>query len=333
MQGRHILVTGGCGYIGSHCVLALLERGARVTVIDNLSTGFRYALDPRATLMEGDIAERDVVARACEPRPDAIIHFAARSLVGESMVQPLLYFHENTTKSALFFGHLHELGVAAPLVFSSTAAVYGDCPVQPIPEDAPLLPTNPYGWSKLAIEGALRSMVLAHGWRAMALRYFNAAGADPMGRAGENHDPETHLLPIIAKRIVAGNHCVTIFGNDWPTPDRTCIRDYIHVADLAEAHLLAVEYLLAQTTPTFEAINVGTGSGLSVNEVVSAFERVAGHTLEREYASRRAGDPAVLVASVDRARSLLGFTAKLSSIDTMAAHTLRWEQGRASRTL
>jgi UDP-glucose 4-epimerase len=315
-----ILVTGGAGYIGSVTVDLLRARGEEVAVIDDLARGHRDALDPEVPLYVGRVGDRALVARACrEQGIDACVHFAALWAVGESVSDPRRYFEGNVTESAALVGALLDAGVKR-LVFSSTAATYGDPAEVPIPDDAPQWPTNPYGWSKLAVEQMLRSYAAAYGLGFCALRYFNAAGASE--RRGEHHDPETHLIPIVLEAAAGRRARVAVFGADYPTPDGTAVRDYVHVEDLAEAHLLALEHL--RRGGASELCNLGTGAGHSVMEVIEAARRVSGRTIEIAFEARRAGDSARLVAGGGRARRVLGWQPRWTDLGAIIESAWRW---------
>jgi UDP-glucose 4-epimerase len=314
----NVLVTGGAGYIGSVVVEQLLAHGHRVVVYDNLVKGHRPAVAPEAEFISGDLREREKLRAALERHEvGAVVHMAASSLVGESVREPHRYFDNNLTAGLALLDTMLEAGVGR-LVFSSTAAVYGEPDRVPITEEAPAAPTNPYGESKLAFERLLRWYEPAYGLRFASLRYFNAAGASE--RCGEDHDPETHLIPLVL-RVAAGEagH-VQIFGEDYPTPDGTCVRDYIHVADLAEAHVLA----LASLEQGSRVYNLGYGGGYSVREVVEMARQVTGRTIPTEAAPRRPGDPAVLIASPDLIMRDLGWQPRLSELDTIIESAWRW---------
>jgi UDP-glucose 4-epimerase len=297
-----ILVTGGAGYIGSTAVAMLLEAGFEVSVIDDLSMGHRDAVDPRADFTEGSILDISAV-RAAITGCDAVIHFAGKSLVGESVEKPDLYMHVNVAGSTVLLDVMKEVGVKK-IVFSSSAATYGEPRETPITESSPTDPTNPYGLSKLKVDHLLTERAEHDGIAAISLRYFNVAGAlkTPSGWLAERHSPETHLIPNVINATDA--HPLKIFGTDWPTPDRTCMRDYIHVIDLIEAHIRALEALIPGT---HRIINLGSGDGYSVRQVVASASKVTGHTIPVEEVERRAGDPAVLVASISRAAELLSW--------------------------
>ncbi|MEX3503856.1 UDP-glucose 4-epimerase GalE [Corynebacterium sp. LK2510] len=295
-----LLVTGGAGYVGSVCAAVLLDAGHDVTVLDDFSTGNRYAVPEGARLVEGDI--RDVIDDVLSAEHfDAVLHFAARSLVGESMDVPNEYWQDNLVVSLTLLDAMRTHGVTN-LVFSSTAATYGEPDSVPITEDAPTRPTNTYGATKLAIDHAISSYCSAYGLGATSLRYFNVAGA--LGHAGENHKTETHLIPLILQVALGYRDKIMIFGDDWPTEDGTCVRDYIHVGDLADAHVLAME---SNSPGTHRIFNLGSGDGYSVRQVIDACRAVTGHEIPAEVAPRRAGDPAVLVATSAKARAELGW--------------------------
>ena len=308
-----VLVTGGAGYIGSHAARTLARRGHDVVIYDDLSTGHHH-LARGFSLIEGAIGDASKLGSALTG-VDAVMHFAAKSLVGESVSNPRKYFENNVRDGLVLLNTCIENGVKR-FIFSSTAAVYGNPEKTPITEDSPKQPLNPYGFSKLAFEGALQSYDLAYGLRFMSLRYFNAAGADTSGEIGELHEPETHLIPN-ALRAALGQGELSIFGTDYPTPDGTCVRDYIHVTDLAEAHALALEHLDRDGHSAI--LNLGTGKGSSVKEVIDTVEQVVGRELPKRIAGRRDGDPAVLLADPSRAERLLGWKAKLSLYDMVAS--------------
>jgi len=293
------LVTGGAGYVGSHVVLALLDRGDEVVVLDNLSTGHRAAVAPGAGFVQADLGSaKDVAEVFAAWRFDAVFHLAALSLVGESMRQPLHYVRANVNNSVGLAEAAVKAGVLR-FVFSSTAAIFGVPRDIPIAEDAPAVPVNPYGESKLMVEKALGWAQSAHGLRSACLRYFNAAGADPAGRAGEDHDPETHLIPRTILGALGRVTPVSVFGTDYDTPDGTAMRDYVHVADLAAAHLAVLPRLEERSV----AYNLGNGAGHSVFEVIAAIERVSGRPVPHHIGPRREGDPPVLVASSARIKA------------------------------
>lgn len=322
---QRVLVTGGAGYIGSHSVKVLKEQGFEVVVLDNLITGHKEAVPPKVPFYLGDISDGALLERIMEENPfSAVIHFAALSLVGESMVEPERYFEENTAKTNRFVANLLRLGVKN-LVFSSTAATYGIPEVIPIPEETKPQPVNPYGLSKLMIEECLRWLEKAHGLRWIALRYFNAAGAALDGSIGEDHATETHLIPLILKTALGLRESISVFGTDYPTPDGTCIRDYVHVLDLAEAHILALAFL--QDGGASGVFNVGTGIGYSVREVIEAAKRVTGADIPVVEADRRAGDPGILVAKTERIQKEMGWQPRYSDLETILATAWRWHSG------
>lgn len=315
-----LLVTGGAGYIGSVVTLHLLRAGHDVTVLDDLSTGHAEGVPDGARLVEGTLAEDAAAVLAAGPGYDGVLHFAAKALVGESVEHPERYWHNNVVGSLALLDAMRANAVPR-LVFSSTAATYGEPAEVPIPETAPTRPTNPYGASKLAVDMMITSEATAHGLGATSLRYFNVAGAS--GPYGERHATETHIIPIALQVVSGRRESFSIFGDDYPTPDGTCIRDYVHVDDLAEAHLLA----LAASEPGRHAIyNLGNGAGFSVLDVVESVRRVTGHPVPVTVAPRRPGDPAVLVASAARIREDLGWQPRKATVDEMVADAWAFEQ-------
>jgi UDP-glucose 4-epimerase len=304
-----LLVTGGAGYVGSVCAAHLVEAGHDVVVLDNLSTGHRDAVPDTTRFIEADlaVAADEVLAEGF----DGVLHFAAKSLVGESVERPELYWRGNVVTAVELLDAMVRHGTPR-LVFSSTAATYGEPEQVPIREDAPTRPTNPYGASKLAIDHAIGSYAHAHGLAATSLRYFNVAGAH--GRIGERHVVETHLIPLVLQVATGQREVVQIYGDDWPTPDGTCIRDYIHVDDLASAHLLALEKAEAGRHAIY---NLGSGTGFSVREVVETCRKVTGHPIPATVAPRRSGDPAVLVASSEAAIAALGWRPEKTDLATI----------------
>jgi len=315
-------VTGGAGYIGSHTVRLLLERGYDVAVVDNLSKGYRQNVPP-GLLYEMDVADtRPLTALMRQLKTEAVVHFAAFIAVGESMVEPERYFVNNVSGSLSLAAAMQAAGVKH-IVFSSTAAVYGNPHAVPILETFPIQPMSPYGESKVMVETLLGWFDRIHHLTSVCLRYFNAAGSAPDGALGEQHEPETHLIPLVLRAVLSGKP-VTIFGEDYDTPDGTCIRDYIHVEDLAEAHILALEYLLAGGSS--DQFNVGTGSGHSVVEVIRAVEEVTGQKVPYILGTRRAGDPSRLVASSDKLRATLGWQPRSSELKTIVKHA--WDFAR-----
>jgi UDP-glucose-4-epimerase GalE len=323
---RRILVTGGAGYIGSNTTLQLVDAGFEVVVVDNLSRGHREAVGP-ARLHEVDLLDSEkLTAVMLEERSEAVIHFAAYIAVGESMKIPEVYFRNNVAGSLSLLTAMVKAGIKN-IVFSSTAAVYG-MPVRvPIPESEPYAPVSPYGESKVMVEKLLDWFDQIHGIRAVCLRYFNASGADPAGRAGENHDPETHLIPLLFQAIKTGRP-ITLFGDDYPTADGTCIRDYIHVTDLARAHVAALESLFAGGES--RKFNVGTGHGFSVKEVLKAVEEVTGKKVPFVMGPRREGDPPLLVADSTRLQTELGWTPRYSGLRQIVETAWAWENGLRS---
>ncbi|MFF2846696.1 UDP-glucose 4-epimerase GalE [Streptomyces sp. NPDC058001] len=297
MSGKY-LVTGGAGYVGSVVAAHLLEAGHTVTVLDDLSTGFREGVPAGAEFIEGRVQD---AAKWLDSSYDAVLHFAAFSQVGESVARPEKYWDNNVGGSMALLTAMREANVRT-LVFSSTAATYGEPAGTPIRETDPTAPTSPYGASKLAVDHMITGEAAAHGLGAVSLRYFNVAGA--YGEFGERHDPESHLIPLVLQVAQGRRDAISVFGDDYPTPDGTCVRDYIHVADLADAHLLA---LTAATPGEHLICNLGNGNGFSVREVVETVREVTGHPVPEVVAARRAGDPAVLVASADSARARLGW--------------------------
>lgn len=324
-----VLVTGGAGYIGSHAVLALLDAGWPVAVIDNLSTGFRFAVPEAATFYQGDIADRELLARIFDEQGmgngrGAIMHFAGSIIVPESVENPLKYYDNNTSKSRT----LVEAAVAAGVphfLFSSTATVYGEPEVKPLTEQDPLEPVNPYGMSKLMTERILADASAAHALNHCVLRYFNVCGADPQTRSGQSTAGATHLIKVAVEAVLGKRDHVAVFGDDYPTPDGTGLRDYIHVSDLASAHVLALEALIADPATSL-TMNVGYGRGFSVLEVLDAVDRVAGMQLERRQLPRRAGDVASLVSDPARIRATLPWQPQFDDLDTIISHALAWER-------
>ena len=320
MDGRRFLVTGGAGYVGSHLVLTLVERGAEVVVVDDLRQGHRAAVPPGVELIQADVADRRRVAEVFAAwKFDAVFHFAALSLVGESMRDPLRYCLENVANSLGLADAAIKAGVMK-FVFSSTAALFGDPVRVPVDEDAALAPTNPYGESKLMVERGLDWAERAHGLRSACLRYFNAAGADPAGRIGEDHAPETHLVPLAIGAAMGTRPPLTVFGTDYPTPDGTCIRDYIHVSDLAEAHIRVLDRLDGRSV----RYNIGNGTGYSVKQVIDTVAAVSGRAVPHEFGPRRAGDPAVLVASAARLRAETGWAPRFGALEDIVRTAWAW---------
>jgi UDP-glucose-4-epimerase GalE len=321
-----ILVVGGAGYIGSHAARALCERGESVILYDNLSTGFRSLAEGR-DLVVGDIADVGRLESVMR-RVDAVMHFAAHAYVGESVENPKKYFQNNVVGGLTLLDTAVRCGVR-DFVFSSTCAVYGIPAKTPITEDFPREPVNPYGASKLFFERALAAYQQAYGLRYACLRYFNAAGADESGELGELHEPETHLIPLALMAASGNGHPLSVFGNDYPTPDGTCVRDFIHVNDLAAAHALALHKIM--TTGESLVLNLGTGTGHSVREVLAAVEQITGCEVSHKIVPRRAGDPPVLVADASRAEAALGWKARRNLTDIIAT-AWNWMQKRAAIT-
>ncbi|WP_314762144.1 UDP-glucose 4-epimerase GalE [uncultured Selenomonas sp.] len=319
-----ILVCGGAGYIGSHAVHALVEKGEQVVIVDNLQTGHRGALNPKAKFYEGDIRDASVLDKIfTENKVEAVIHFAANSLVGESMEKPLLYFNNNVYGMQVLLEAMVRHGVDK-IVFSSTAAVYGEPKRVPIHEDDETCPTNTYGETKLTMEKMMKWVSRANGVRYVSLRYFNAAGALPDGSIGEDHATETHLIPLILQVPTGRRDHITVFGDDYPTPDGTCLRDYIHVVDLADAHVLALEYL--RKGGASDIFNLGNGQGFSVKEMIAAAEKATGRSIKVEIGARRAGDPAQLIASSEKARSVLGWKPQFTDVEQVIGTAWRWHE-------
>ncbi|MBW2040284.1 MAG: UDP-glucose 4-epimerase GalE [Deltaproteobacteria bacterium] len=318
-----ILVTGGAGYIGSHVVKELRKKGYRPLVYDNLSTGHQWAVR-RDELIEGDLEDKLHLQEVLEKeKPLAVMHFAANAIVSESVERPEIYFRNNVINTFNLLEAMLASGVKY-FIFSSSAAVYGNPHQIPIPEDHPLSPMNPYGEGKFFVEKALRWYEKAHGLKYISLRYFNAAGADPEGELGEAHNPETHLIPRILEVALGKRPFIEIYGIDYDTPDGTCIRDYIHVTDLAQAHILALEALLDGTTSN--VYNLGNQRGFSVREVVEASRGVTGHPIPTKESSRRSGDPPVLVASAERIKSELGWGPQYDDMKMILETAWGWMQ-------
>jgi UDP-arabinose 4-epimerase len=316
-----ILIIGGAGYIGSHCCKGFAAAGWNVTVFDSLSHGWRD-LVKWGPLIEGDILDRPALDAAMrQARPDVVAHFAALTSVGDSVADPALYYRNNVVGTLNVLDAMRAASVRS-LVFSSTAATYGVPQAEVLTEDHPQIPINPYGATKLAAERMIGDYGAAYGLRSVALRYFNAAGADPDGETGERHEPETHLIPLAAKGLLRDDYAFTIFGDDFDTRDGTAIRDYVHVSDLARAHVAAAEYLAAGGAT--QAINLGTSNGITVAEVASAIEAISGRRLPRTIGPRRAGDPARLVASNSKALDLLNWAPTQSGIDEIVRTAWNW---------
>jgi UDP-glucose 4-epimerase len=324
VKSKHILVTGGAGYIGSHMTLALLAAGERPLVVDNLSTGFRSAIPADVPFFEGDCGDAGLIGGILDRHDvDAIIHFAASIVVPESVSHPLAYYKNNTVNARALIDCAVSRGVPH-FVFSSTAAVYGEPQSLPIVEDQPTAPINPYGRSKLMVEWMLADTAKAHPLSYAALRYFNVAGADPQARTGQSSPNATHLIKIAVQAALGKRDGMDVMGTDYPTADGSCIRDYVHVSDLAQAHLDALRYLRGGGQSM--AFNIGYNSGYSVLDVIKVVKHVSGVDFEVRLKGRRAGDPAGLVASNERARSKLGWNAEYNNLETIVRHALAWER-------
>ena len=328
-MSRTVMVTGGAGYIGSHAVLALLDAGRRVVVVDNLVTGFRWAVDPRAAFVQANVADDAVRDAIRDHDVGAILHFAGSVVVPESVADPLKYYRNNTAATR----SLIESAVAAGVphfLFSSTAATYGIPARVPVAEGDPTVPINPYGWSKLMSEAMLRDTAAAHPLNYAALRYFNVAGADPQGRSGQSTAGATHLIKVAVEAATGKRGHVGVFGTDFATPDGTGVRDYIHVTDLAAAHVDALALLEAEPGRSV-TLNVGYGNGFSVNQVLDAVDRVTNLTIERRYEGRRAGDPDALVADNRAILSTLPWRPRHDDLDGIVRDALAWERRLAER--
>lgn len=319
-----MFVTGGAGYVGAHCCKAFAQAGWNVVTYDNLSRGWRDFVK-WGPLIEGDILDAEMLRSAIrETKPDVVAHFAALAYVGESVSDPAIYYRVNSCGTLNLLEGMRDEGVDQ-LVFSSTCATYGEPEKMPISEACEQRPVNPYGWSKLLVERMLSDFERAYGLRSVSLRYFNAAGADPDGEIGERHEPETHLIPLTMRAASSDtDFTLSVFGDDFDTPDGTCIRDYIHVADLAAAHLAALDYL--QNSGSSIALNLGTGSGVSVRDVISAVGRQAKTAVRHTIVSRREGDPPILVADPSRARDVLKWRARRSGVEQIVADAQAWER-------
>ena len=323
-KNMNVLVTGGAGYIGSHAVRALMAAGHGVVVFDNLVRGHRAAVPAGVPFVKGDIRDAALLTETFESFPiDAVMHFAAVSEVGESMADPAKYYRDNVAATLSLLESLHKAGIRK-IVFSSTAAVYGEPEACPIREDAALRPTNVYGRTKLIIEGMLADFAMAYGFSYVALRYFNAAGALPEGGVGEDHSPESHLIPLILKTALGQRAAISMYGTDYPTADGTCVRDYIHVTDLASAHVLAIEHLLAGGEP--RTYNLGSQNGFSVREVIDKAKKITGIDFPVVEAARRAGDPAVLVASSAKFQQDFGWQMHYSDVETILRTAWDWHR-------
>ena len=320
-----VLVTGGAGYIGSHAVLALKDAGWPVAVIDNLVTGFRFAVPEDVPFYQGDIEDGELLARIFDEQGTrAIMHFAGSVVVPESVSDPLKYYHNNTVKSRALIAAAVAAGVPH-FIFSSTAATYGVPEVEAVSEDTPQRPINPYGWSKLMTEQMLNDTAAAHPINYCALRYFNVAGADPERRTGQSTAGATHLIKVAVEAALGKRDGVSVFGTDYDTPDGTGVRDYIHVSDLAAAHVLALEALIEQPERSL-TMNCGYGRGFSVLEVLDAVDRVTNQKIDRRMEPRRAGDPGMLISDPSRIRATLPWQPQYADLDTIIAHALAWER-------
>lgn len=319
-----ILVLGGAGYIGSHTALALCDAGRDVVVADNLETGFKASVPEKARFYQGDIRDREFLDKLFETEKiEGVIHFAANSQVGESMKNPLKYYDNNLCGTKVLLDSMVAHGVNK-IVFSSTAATYGEPERVPILEDDKTDPTNCYGETKLAMEHMMKWVSGAHDLKFVALRYFNACGAHPSAKIGEAHNPETHLIPLILQVPMGKREQISIFGDDYATPDGTCIRDYIHVCDLAQAHILALDYLV--NGGENNVFNLGNGVGFSVKEVIEEARSVTGHPIPAKTEARRAGDPAQLIASSDKAKNILGWKPEYNDLHTIIDTAWKWHQ-------
>lgn len=315
----HVLVAGGAGYIGSVVTAVLIREGHKVTVLDNLSTGYRKAIHQEARFVRGDISDKKCVEDIGRTYIDVVMHFAAYIEVGESVLNPSKYYYNNLAKSILFLNHLREIGVNT-IVFSSSAAVYGEPVSIPLTESAPLKPVNPYGWTKMMIEQVLRDYDIAYQFRSVSLRYFNAGGA--FDTYGENHHPESHLIPLLLDSAIKGSP-LKVYGNDYDTKDGSCIRDYIHVRDLAEAHILAAYYLYEGGT--IDHFNLGTGDGFTVLEVIRTAEKIIERHIPYEVTRRREGDSAILVASPEKAEHVLGWGKQRAGLEEIIESAWEWK--------
>lgn len=321
---------GGAGYIGSHMVKRLRRSGYNPIVLDNLSQG-RLAAVKDAELIIGDVGDINLLEQIFRSYPiKAVMHFASFIRVGESVQDPGAYYVNNVSNTLHLLNTMVKYSVSK-IIFSSTAAIFGDPQYVPINENHPKKPINPYGRSKWMVEQILEDFRLAHDMASICLRYFNAAGADPEGGVGECHDPETHLIPLVLQAASGRRSNITIYGNDYDTPDGTCIRDYIHVLDLCDAHLKALELLLSGSPSA--TYNLGNGSGYSVAEIIAAAERVTGRVISQTYGSRRAGDPPKLIADANRAREALGWTPQITDLDTIIRHAWNWERNFLARSI
>ncbi|MFD1606468.1 UDP-glucose 4-epimerase GalE [Oceanobacillus luteolus] len=317
-----VLVLGGAGYIGSHAVHQLIDQGEEVVVVDNLTTGHRSAIHPQVTFYEGDLRDLDFISSIfAKEKIDAVLHFAANSLVGESMEKPLQYFDNNVYGTQVLLQAMVEANVKY-IVFSSTAATYGEPKTVPITENLPTNPTNTYGETKLTMEKMMKWTESAHGIKYVSLRYFNVAGARETAEIGEDHRPETHLVPIILQTALNQREYMTIFGDDYDTPDGTCVRDYVHVEDLIDAHLLALEYL--RNNGKSDIFNLGSNQGFSVKEMIETARTVTGKEIPVKIGKRRAGDPSTLIASSEKAKRILGWNPTRTDITKIMEDAWNW---------
>ena len=328
MENPTILVTGGAGYIGSHAVLALRDAGYEVVILDNLVYGHRELVEKvlKVELIQGDTGDRALLDQLFKTREfAAVMHFAAYAYVGESVSQPAKYYRNNVVGTLTLLEAMCEAGIKN-FVFSSTCATYGVPQQIPISENQPQQPINPYGMSKLMVEKILSDFEHAYGLRSVRFRYFNAAGADPQGRLGEDHEPETHIIPLVLLTAMGKRESISVFGTDYDTPDGTCIRDYIHVTDLAQAHILGLDHLLKGGSS--EVFNLGNGQGFSIQQVIEAAHVVTGRPIPVTLADRRPGDPPILVGSGEKAKRLLGWQPQYADLETILEHAWQWHQKR-----
>lgn len=323
-----ILVLGGAGYIGSHTVYELIDRGEDVVVADNLITGFSAAVHPKARFYKGDIRDKKFLDDLFEKENiDGVIHFAASSQVGESMVHPLKYYDNNLYGTMVLLESMVSHGIKH-IVFSSTAATYGEPEKIPILESDRTEPTNTYGETKLAMEKMMKWTDKAHGLKYVALRYFNACGAHKSGKIGEAHNPETHLIPLVLQVAMGQREYISVFGNDYDTKDGTCVRDYIHVTDLAQAHILALAYLKKGNES--DVFNLGNGVGFTVNEIIDSARKVTGHSIPAEYENRRSGDPSKLIASSEKAKNILGWNPQYTDVKKIIETAWNWHRNHSN---
>ncbi|MBE3102735.1 MAG: UDP-glucose 4-epimerase GalE [Bacilli bacterium] len=319
-----ILVLGGAGYIGSHAVYQLIDQNYEVVIVDNLQSGHEQAVHPKAKFYKGDIRDKQFLRSVFERgKIEGVLHFAANSLVGESMEKPLQYFNNNVYGTQVLLEVMKEYSVKN-IVFSSTAATYGEQKVMPITEEMPTIPTNTYGETKLTMEKIMKWCDIAHGLKYVSLRYFNVAGASSTGEIGEDHDPETHLVPVVLQVALGQREFISIFGDDYDTEDGTCIRDYIHVEDLIDAHILALRYL--QNGGESNIVNLGSGLGFSVNDIIETAREVTDHEIPAKVVPRRSGDPSKLIASSEKAKKVLDWNPGRTSIKNIIEDAWNWHQ-------